>query len=47
MFQGGRLAQAAYRLYADQIKQAVTKGLAGAKTTSSDVDGNCAATFGD
>jgi len=30
-----------------QIKQAVTKGLAGANTTSSDVDGNCAATFGD
>jgi hypothetical protein len=47
MFQGGRLAQAAYRLYAEQIKQAVSKGLAGAKTTASDVDGNCAATFGE
>jgi hypothetical protein len=47
MFEGGRLAQAAYRLYAEQIKQAVNKGLAGANTTASDVDGNCAATFGD
>ena len=47
MFQGGRLAQAAYRLYAEQIKHAVTKGLAGAKTTASDVDRNCAATFGE
>jgi hypothetical protein len=46
MFKGGRIAQAAYRQYAEQINQAVTKGLAGANTTSSDVDGNCAATFG-
>ena len=46
MFQGGRLAQSAYRLYAEQIKQAVNKGLAGTKTTPADVDGNCAATFG-
>ncbi len=47
MFEGGRLAQAAYRLYAEQIKQAFTKGLAGAKTTPGDVDGACAATFGE
>jgi hypothetical protein len=47
MFEGGRIAQTAYRLYAEQIKQAVTKGLAGENTASSDVDGNCAATFGD
>jgi hypothetical protein len=46
MFEGSRLAQAAYRVYAEQIKQAVNKGLAGARTTPSDVDGNCAATFG-
>ena len=46
MFQGGRLAQSAYRVYAEQIKQAVNKGLAGANTTANDVDGNCAATFG-
>lgn len=45
MFRGGRMAQAAYRLYAEQIKTAVNKGLAGEKTTASDVDGNCAATF--
>jgi hypothetical protein len=47
MFKGGRIAQAAYRLYAEQINQAVSKGLAGANTRASDVDGNCAATFGD
>ena len=45
MFRGGRIAQAAYRLYAEQIRTAVNKGLAGEKTTASDVDGNCAATF--
>jgi hypothetical protein len=45
MFSGSRTAQAAYRIYADQIKQAVTKGLAGERTTASDVDGSCAATF--
>ena len=43
---GTRLAQTAqnaYRLYADQTKLALTKGLAGEKTTSSDVDGSCTA----
>ena len=46
MFDNSRLAQTAYRLYADQIKQAVNKGLAGGKTTGSDIGGNCLATFG-
>lgn len=46
MFRGGRLAQAAYRLYAEQIKSAVNKGIGGENTTASDVDGSCAATFG-
>ena len=46
MFRGGRLAQSAYRLYAEQVKQAVNKGIAGQHTLSSDIDGNCAATFG-
>ena len=45
MFGGGRVAQAAYRLYAEQIKTALNKGMAGEKTTPGDVDGNCAATF--
>jgi hypothetical protein len=45
MFRGSRLAQSAYRLYAEQIKLAVNKGLAGQHTTAADVDGNCAATF--
>jgi hypothetical protein len=46
MFSGSRLAQTAYRLYAEQIKQAVNKGIAGEKTTPIDVGGSCAATFG-
>jgi len=46
MFDGSCLAQAAYRLYAEQVKQAVNKGMAGEKTTASDIGGNCAATFG-
>jgi hypothetical protein len=46
MFRGGRLAQTAYRVYAEQIKQAVNRGIAGEKTTASHVDGNCASTFG-
>ena len=46
MFRGSRLAQAAYRVYAEQIKQAVNRGIAGEKTTASNVDGNCASTFG-
>jgi hypothetical protein len=45
MFSGGRLGQAAYRVFAEQIKTALNKGLAGEKITPSDVDGNCAATF--
>ena len=46
MFSSSRLAQTAYRLYAEQIKQAVNKGIAGEKTTASDIGGNCSATFG-
>jgi hypothetical protein len=46
MFNGSRLAQTAYRLYAEQIKHAVNKGIAGGKTTASDIGGNCSATFG-
>ena len=38
-------AQAAYRVYAEQIKQAFQKGLAGEKTTQSDVSGSCSAIF--
>jgi hypothetical protein len=38
-------AQRAYRTYADQIKVALNKGLAGQHTTASDVDGNCNTTF--
>jgi hypothetical protein len=43
---GTRLAQTAqnaYRTYADQVKLALRKGLAGEPTTSSDVDGSCTA----
>ena len=46
MFNSSRLAQTAYRLYAEQIKQVVNKGIAGQKTTAGDIGGNCAATFG-
>jgi len=45
---GTRLAQTAqnaYRVSADQVKLALNKGLAGEKTTSSDVDGSCTAIF--
>ena len=38
-----RTAQAAYRAYADQIKAAFQNGLAGLKTTSSDIGGTCGA----
>ena len=38
-------AQRAYRTYADQIKVALNKGLAGQHTTASDMDGNCNTTF--
>jgi hypothetical protein len=34
-------AQAAYRAYADQIKQTFRRGLAGQKTTASDLNGTC------
>ena len=43
---GSRLektAQTAYRLYAEQIKLALRKGLAGEKTTHTDVGGSCTA----
>ena len=46
MFNNTRLAQTAYRLYAEQLKQAVNKGIAGEKTTAGDIGGSCAATFG-
>jgi hypothetical protein len=36
-----RSAQVAYRAYADQIKLAFRKGLAGEKTTASDLNGSC------
>jgi hypothetical protein len=38
-------ARAAYRTYAEQIQLALRKGVGGEKTTSSDVDGSCNATF--
>jgi hypothetical protein len=38
-------AQAAYRLFAEQIKAASRKGLNGEKMTASDVDGYCNAVF--
>jgi hypothetical protein len=45
---GTRLAQTAqeaYRIYADQINLALRKGLAGEKTTSSDIGGSCTPIF--
>jgi O-acetyl-ADP-ribose deacetylase (regulator of RNase III) len=44
--QGTRLSQTAqntYRVYAEQITSAFRRGLAGEKTTSSDIDGSCTA----
>jgi hypothetical protein len=44
--QGSRLSQTAqntYRIYAEQIASAFRRGLAGEKTTSSDIDGSCTA----
>jgi hypothetical protein len=38
-----KAAQAAYRVFADQIKLAFRKGVAGEKTTQSDVSGSCTA----
>jgi hypothetical protein len=43
-FAGSRAAQSAltaYRAYAEQVKGALRKGLAGEKTTSSDISGSC------
>jgi hypothetical protein len=45
MFGTSSAGQAAYRLYAEQIRRAATKGLAGDNTTAADLDGNCAATL--
>jgi hypothetical protein len=45
---GTRLAQTAqnaYRTYAEQIKLAMQRGLAGEKTTAADADGNCNTIF--
>lgn len=36
-----KMAQDAYRMYAEQIRQAVRNGLAGNKTAPSDVNGSC------
>jgi hypothetical protein len=36
-----KLAQLAYRTYAEQVQEAFRKGLAGQKTTSSDLKGSC------
>ena len=38
-------AQAAYRAYAEQVKEAFRKGLAGEATTASDLKGSCNAIF--
>ena len=36
-----RTAQAAYRMYAEQVKSALQRGLTGQKTTASDLQGSC------
>jgi hypothetical protein len=46
MFKGGRIAQVAYRLYAEQIKTVVNRGIAGETTTANDLNGSCVSTFG-
>ena len=38
-----RSAQAAYRLYAEQVAGALRRGVSGQKTTPSDLSGNCSA----
>jgi hypothetical protein len=43
--EGSRLAQTAYRMFSEQLKVAFRKGLAGEKTTASDVAGSCSAIF--
>ena len=45
MFGGSRLGQTAYRAFAEQVKSALNKGMAGQKFTASDIDGNCTATL--
>jgi len=40
-----RIAQNAYRAYAEQIRQAFRKGLAGQNTSAGDVNGSCSAIF--
>ena len=45
MFSGSRLGQTAYRVFAEQIKSAMNKGMAGEKITASDISGACAATL--
>ena len=38
-------AQQAYRTFAEQMNQAIRKGLDGEKTTPNDVNGSCSAVF--
>src|SRR5262245_31787668 len=38
-------AQNAYRMYAQQVALALRRGVAGEKTTTSDIDGSCTAIF--
>ena len=38
-------ADSAYRQYAEQLQTAFTRGLAGEKTTSSDLFGSCSGIF--
>ena len=45
MFTGGRLGPAAYRVFAEQVKTAMNKGMAGQQTTPGDLDGACTATL--
>jgi len=45
MFSGSRPGQTAYRAFAEQVKSALNKGIAGQKFASSDIDGACAATL--
>ena len=45
MFTGGRLGPAAYRVFAEQVKTAMNKGMAGQHFAASDIDGACMATL--
>jgi hypothetical protein len=38
-----QVAQTAYRAYAEQVREAFRRGLAGERTTANDVGGSCAA----